>query len=658
MHSELEPPLGEDLESFVRSTSVPVAAFDADGRYTFVNEAGAVVSRMSIEEHLGRTIDEIAPDVASFTRGAIAKVLESGQTQTITIEHGEATGFVASYFRFWSRQAAAARVGMMCVPTRVLGDLPTPLWRARLGFESLLANTASRLLTTQFDRLDAALVETLDEICASQLYPCALVVRLDKHGGAAITHESQGPTRSMDGQTRPLIDALVPFLGAIVSEGQHASSYIPLRELPKPLRKEGEELAKRLGVEGVAAFSFSFDGTPAGVVGFLVPDYDTSTDYLSRRLRMLSDLIASALLRSEKERALATSLESASQQKQVIANERDYLREEIEREYGATSIVGSSPAMRRVLELARTVADTSATVLVRGESGVGKELVARAIHKASSRRDTPIVKVNCASIPRELFESEFFGHTRGAFTGALRDRVGRFELANGGTLFLDEIGEIPLAEQAKLLRVIQEGEFERVGEDRTRRVDVRIIAATNRRLERDVEEGRFRRDLYFRLNVFPIEVPPLRERLEDVVPLAEHFIATYSARVARRGLVLSSSDRENLRSYAWPGNVRELANVIERSVILAKENRFEVLIPSTRPTPSSFPKSPNAAPEAEHRPERPGTLASLRQLEAEMIEEALRISAGKISGKDGAAERLGLHPSTLRDRIKALGLRH
>jgi transcriptional regulator with GAF, ATPase, and Fis domain len=333
-----------------------------------------------------------------------------------------------------------------------------------------------------------------------------------------------------------------------------------------------------------------------------------------------------------------------------LASARARAREAPERSPREPTIVHESPAMRRVLDLARAVARTPATVLIRGESGVGKELIARFVHQLSPRHNSPLVKVNCASIPRELFESEFFGHTRGAFTGALRDRVGRFELADGGTLFLDEVGEIPAVEQAKLLRVIQEGEFERVGEERTRRVDVRIIAATNRPLEYDVEAGRFRCDLYFRLNVFPIDVPPLRERADDIVPLAEHFIAKYARRFGREEHTLSVASRERLLSYHWPGNVRELANVIERSLILSTDQRLQVCIPHASPT-STAPDS------AVSSGARPTTLASLRQFEVELIRQALQASGGRVSGKDGAAERLGLRPSTLRDRIKALGMR-
>jgi transcriptional regulator with GAF, ATPase, and Fis domain len=656
LHLEPAPPLEEDLESLVLSASFPVAVFDADCRYTFVNPAAATFSHMSVEEHIGRPIEDVAPDIAASTRELAKRIFAGGRLETVALGDDD-TGLIITYFRFFSRRDDAARMAVVCMPASQPKESPSHMWRARLGFESLVAHTAARLLMAPPDQFNAVVCEALGEICESQLYPCAAVIRFDKErSDITVSHEWRRTALFLDHQ-KPVPPALLAFVAG-VSEPPHGSQYIPLCDFPASLEPLAAKVKYSLGAEGIALFPFCFDGSPAGAVAFLVRSYERDAGSVARRLRTFSDLIASALLRHEKERALAAALESTSQQKQVIANERDYLLEEMERELGASFIVHTSAAMRQVLEHARTVAQTPATALVRGESGVGKELIARAIHQASSRRDTPLVKVNCASIPRELFESEFFGHTRGAFTGALRDRIGRFELAHGGTLFLDEIGEIPLAEQDKLLRVIQEGEFERVGEDRTRRVDVRIIAATNRRLERDVEEGRFRRDLYFRLNVFPIEVPPLRERTDDVVPLAEHFIATYSARMGRKGLELSGSDREKLAAYSWPGNVRELANVIERSVILAKEDRFSVLIPSAPSTPSDFPRAAGSVAEPAQAVQRPGTLASLRELEMDMIEGALRASSGRISGKEGAAERLGIHPSTLRDRIKSLGLRH
>lgn len=277
------------------------------------------------------------------------------------------------------------------------------------------------------------------------------------------------------------------------------------------------------------------------------------------------DMTAQVAVREELQRR-ANEIERL---KDALEQERDYLREEVRTSGRFGDIIGDSPALRMVLAQIEAVAKTNATVLVTGESGVGKELVARAIHTASTRADAPLVKVNCGSIPKDLFESEFFGHRKGAFTGAMRDRVGRFGLAHRGTLFLDEVGEIPLELQAKLLRVLQEQEFEPVGDERTRKVDVRIVAATNRDLPTEVAQGRFREDLFYRLGVFPIAVPPLRERVEDILPLALHFLelAAQDLNISRPDVSKSLANR--LQTYPWPGNIRELQHVMERASILS-----------------------------------------------------------------------------------------
>src|SRR5213596_1076041 len=267
--------------------------------------------------------------------------------------------------------------------------------------------------------------------------------------------------------------------------------------------------------------------------------------------------------------------------------ENEFLQDEFRASFG--NIIGHGPALQKVLAQIATVAPTEANVIILGGSGTGKELVARAIHDLSARKDRPLVRVNCASIPKELFESEFFGHVRGAFTGAIKDRVGRFELADNGTLFLDEIGEIPLDLQSKLLRVLQEGQFERVGEDRTRTVDVRIIAATNRDLEAEVKAGRFRQDLYYRLSVFPIELPPLRERVEDILVLAQHFVAQSARKLGATVPRLTHANVKELQSYDWPGNVRELQNVIERAVIRSRNGRLDLGLGRTSNIASRLP---------------------------------------------------------------------
>jgi PAS domain S-box-containing protein len=353
------------------------------------------------------------------------------------------------------------------------------------------------------------------------------------------------------------------------------------------------------------------------------------------------------------ERKLRNALAENARLREELERERDYLREEVNVAMNFGRIVGTSPALQKMLQQVEAVAETPASVLLLGESGVGKELVAHAIHAQSARADGPLVKVNCASIPKELFESEFFGHVKGAFTGAHRDRVGRFQLADGGTLFLDEVGEIPLELQGKLLRVLQESEFERVGDDITRSVDVRVVAATNRDLEQLIVDGEFREDLFYRLSVFPVEVPPLRDRNDDIVQLAQHFLERARADFARPELTLSRAQAEKLYEYDWPGNVRELKNVIERAVILSPGNvlRLDLSMPNAVPAQRT---QHAAAPQS---PAGIMTEDAMREFQKQNLLQALKQTNWRVSGPDGAAELLGVKPTTLADRVRAYGLK-
>jgi transcriptional regulator with GAF, ATPase, and Fis domain len=334
-----------------------------------------------------------------------------------------------------------------------------------------------------------------------------------------------------------------------------------------------------------------------------------------------------------------------------LEEENSYLREEVIAASGG-DLIGESAALRKVLRQIGLVAASDATVLITGESGTGKELVARAIHERSPRRDRALVKVNCGAVPEALFESEFFGHVKGAFTGALRDKAGRFELADGGTLFLDEIGEIPYATQAKLLRVLQEQEVERVGDTRSRKLNVRIIAATNHNLKDELIAGRFREDLFYRLSVFPIENPPLRERRDDIPLLAEHFVRAAAKRLGRKPPKLTTAAARQLSEQDWPGNIRELQNAVERAVILAQSG--PLIFDASAPRKPSTAASLAAAAPASHVPML--TRAELKQRERESIAAALARTHGKVFGPDGAAALLGMKPTTLATRIKALGL--
>lgn len=362
-------------------------------------------------------------------------------------------------------------------------------------------------------------------------------------------------------------------------------------------------------------------------------------------LRIFADEIAGAIVN-------ARAFEEIERLRARLELENSCLQDEI-RETGAFGdFVGRNAAMLRLLRQVARVAATEANVLVLGESGTGKELIARQVHRLSGRSERPLIRVNCASVPRELYESEFFGHVKGAFTGAIKDRAGRFEAADGGTLFLDEVGEIPFNLQSKFLRVLQEKQYERVGEERTRTVDVRIIAATNRDLKAEVEAGRFRQDLYYRLNVFPVQVPPLRERPDDIPLLAAHFLGQSARRLGRPIPPLTDAQARLLQTYHWPGNVRELQNVAERAFILSIRGSLEFELP--KPETAHLPEASIAGAPAAGRLL---TEAELRQREVQNLRETLRQAGWKIHGAGGAAELLGLKPTTLLSRIKKLGLK-
>ncbi len=344
--------------------------------------------------------------------------------------------------------------------------------------------------------------------------------------------------------------------------------------------------------------------------------------------------------RKKAEDDLREALQEVKKLKNRLEAENVYLQQEIKLDHNFEEIITASDVFKKVLGKVEQVSSTDASVLILGETGTGKELLARAVHNISQRSKRPLVKVNCAALPANLIESEFFGHERGAFTGALARKIGRFELADGGTIFLDEIGDLPLELQTKLLRVLQEGEFERIGSTQTIKVDVRIIAATNVELEKEVSKGRFRADLFYRLNVFPITVPPLRERIEDVPILVRHFIMKYSTKMSRKPPVVSKRLLNALEKYTWPGNVRELENVIERAVILTQGSKMEYGDWIPRNTAANISTQ----------------VQSLNEVERNHILEVLDLTSWRVSGEKGAAKILKMKPTTLEARMKKLGI--
>jgi transcriptional regulator with GAF, ATPase, and Fis domain len=411
------------------------------------------------------------------------------------------------------------------------------------------------------------------------------------------------------------------------------SEFERLRVEPATLRHWQE-----MGINSAAGYPLQFRGEALGLIGFLANRRISTEEFAL--LGIFADQAALAIRNAQLYREI-------ERYRDRLALENAYLQEAIAEERGFEGIVGDSPALRAVLRKVQQVAAVETTVLLTGETGTGKELIARALHQGSPRRERPLIKVNCGAIPQGVVESELFGHERGAFTGALQRRIGRFELADQGTLFMDEVGELPPETQVKLLRVLQEREFERVGSHRTQQVDVRLVAATNRDLEQEVAGQRFRADLFYRLNVFPIRVPPLRERPSDIPLLVQHFLAQFQRKLAKPLRAVTPASLAGLERYSWPGNIRELQNVLERACVLSPGPVVEI----EELRSASRGEAALAGPLPQ-----PAGILTLEESERMHIRQALAATGGRVHGADGAAALLGINPSTLRSRMKKLGI--
>ncbi len=505
-------------------------------------------------------------------------------------------------------------------------------------FEQLLTDLSTRFSGVSIERIDAEIdgaLEALVHFLATDR--ASFLELLPNDASVALTHSWAMPGFAPA--------PIAPSVGLAFSwyHGQlRAGTVLRFERLPDQL--PGDALAERAYT--LALPMRSHIAVPLLVDGRFVCALVTAMAHCERsfsdeevgRVRIVGQILANAIYRRNLERELRDSVDEVRSLQQQLEAENEYLRDAIAPNVGFEEIAGKSRALREVLDQAAQVAATSTAVLLLGETGTGKELLARAIHARSKRGDRPLVKVNCAALPASLVESELFGHEKGAFTGATSAKPGRFELADGGTLFLDEVGELSPDVQAKLLRVLQDGEFERVGAVRTRKVDVRLIAATNRELERAAADGSFRRDLYYRLSVFPIHLPALRDRAEDIPMLVWELIQRRQDELGRRIERVSEAAMRALCRYAWPGNIRELSNVLERALILTQGPTLEL---------DAFIASQQSVPELSDRADAIERAHFLRVLER---------CGWRITGHGNAAELLGLRPSTLRSRLKKLGV--
>jgi len=585
-------------------------------------------------------VDLARPEDRLRIRHAVAECLEHGET-TIESHYRSRRGGTIPTRGMGVRLELGGRT-FICVLVEDITahDRTRRSLERQVRFQSMLARLSGALLTARGDEMVRILRRHLSEVADVFGAERAAVWVHDPQEDLmrpAVSWAAEGLTPMTLGMT----SADFPDTAARLLGGE------PIMFNDDELRgalNEGPSLAyiERQGLRSGILMPVKASGGVVAVLTLGTVSRDAAWDDEDlERARVVAGVVGAALERRQAEQALTDAVDRIAQLKDRLEAESTVLREEISLRHAHEEIVGSAPALREVLFRAEQVAATDVTVLIEGETGTGKELVARAVHRASRRHAHPLVTVNCAALPPTLIESELFGHERGAFTGADARRVGRFEIADGGTLFLDEVGELPRDLQAKLLRVLQLGEFERLGSSATRTVDVRIIAATNRDLAAEVAAGRFREDLWYRLNVFPLRVPPLRDRREDIPALTAYFLERLGAKLGRSGLRLPRSVLDALEAYDWPGNVRELENVIERGVITSTGGEFRLADPLL----------------VRGRPGRGGPLRRLADVEREHLASVLRAVGWRIEGAGGAAAVLGLKPSTLRARLRKHGLR-
>jgi formate hydrogenlyase transcriptional activator len=509
----------------------------------------------------------------------------------------------------------------------------------RLRFERLLSDLSAHFVNIPPDRVDSEIDYGLRQILEFfQVDRAGLMRSLPDRSTYQITHG----VYSEDIPSVPvgvrLTRSIYPWAFEKLVEKHEVVSFSRLYDLPPEANVDRQTYAE-WGIRSALDIPIITGGSAIHVIAInSVKSERVWPEELFPRLQLLGEIFVNALERKQIRLELEQRLREIEELKQRLENENIYLHEEVKLLAEHTEIVGKSLPMKKVLSQAEQVARTDSTVLILGETGTGKELLARAIHKMSGRKDRPLVAVNCASLPPTLIESELFGREKGAYTGAMTKMTGRFEIADGSTLFLDEIGELPLELQSKLLRVLEEGSFERLGSTKTLHVNVRIIASTNRDLEKEMKNGNFRRDLFYRLKVFPIVIPPLREHPEDIPLLVWAFVEKAQKRIGKEIETISKKTMEALQSYSWPGNVRELKNVIEHAIILSKDKSLRVYLPR--------PESLDA-----------DATQDLQVMERRHIQAVLEKTGWRLSGDGGAAEALGLKRTTLYAKMKKLGIK-
>ncbi|HML94547.1 MAG TPA: sigma 54-interacting transcriptional regulator [Thermodesulfobacteriota bacterium] len=636
-------------ELILNAAGEGLASADINGNLTFINPAGAKMLGWEVEELISRPGHDIMhhtkPDGSPYPLEE-CPIYAAFQDGVVRFEDNE---------MFWRKDGSSFPVEYTSTPIREGGKFVGTVLvfrdiTARKAAEKTLRETLGRLSKmNRYESIISVVTRTvhrtinLQEVLDNAVE--ALSENIDKaqHVSIYMVEGGNAIMRAYRGYPDWFVERVksIPYPAGltwkIITDGK--PRYCANVDHDKTIGPA----AREAGIKSYLCMPVFLEGKSVGTINVSSLHKNVFDKEEIQLLKNVAQQVGTAINNAHQAEALKKALSKVEELKNRLQAENIYLREEIKTEYNFDEIIGRSEALMNVLRKVEHVAPTEATVLIQGETGTGKELVARAIHHFSLRKDRPLVKVNCPALPAGLIESELFGHEKGAFTGALSPKTGRFELADGGTIFLDEIGDLPLELQAKLLRVLQEGEFERLGGSRSIKVSVRVIAATNRDLKQAVEEGKFRADLFYRLNVFPVFIPPLRERREDIPVLVGHFITKYSKKLEKKIDNISQEMMNGLLAHPWPGNVRELENVIERAVIVAHSPVIQIDESLDMRLEDTGPDTRSAG--------------TLEDVERNYILRVLEDKGWVIHGERGAAVVLGMNPHTLRSRMKKLGIR-
>ncbi len=633
-----------NLAHIFQQAPIGLSIFDCDLRYVYVNARMAAINEKPVDQHAGKTLQQINPRVALALEPILQNVLderkalvemETEVSVSTTVDIREASYFLTSCYPLESEEGTV--LGALALVRDISGQkLRDAAQDELLKFEALLSDLSAAFINIPVSEVDRKIEQGLQKIVEFLGFDRSTLWQYSSDDG----HLHQTHSYALPGikHPPPIVDDEVPVWTSMSKRGE-VFRVSDVEELTDDFWREKKYCRDMGGIKSFLFIPLRVGGTVAGLIAFASCRVKKSwPDLLIQRLRLFLDIFGNALERKRADQTIQKALTEIRVLKDRLEAENLYLRDQIDVEYKHEEIIGQSPAIRKVLQQVEQVANTDSTVLLLGETGTGKELMARAIHNLSGRKSRAMIKLNCAALPATLIEAELFGREKGAYTGATSTQIGRFEAANGSTIFLDEIGELPLELQSKLLRVLQESQFERLGSPKPVNVDVRVIAATNRNLAKEVRDGRFREDLYYRLNVFPISVPPLRERKEDIPALVRAMVQEFGAVFGKTIERIPKKNMDALERYHWPGNIRELRNVVERGMILSSGTTLVVNLP-------------------DHTVTTPSAGMSFEEMERMHIISVLDSSAWRIRGTQGAAEKLRLKPSTLESKMKKLGIK-